>query len=285
MAGLTATTGVFSGLITTASTTGTIAAVLGAQGIQVMATGGAGNATFITFHRPGAFAVAFGVDTDNKLKWGGWSLGAAAYEIYHSGSASIASAGAISSVGNATVGGVLTVNGAGVSNFAGSVISGNNLTGNARVFTGQAFQSLIATVIVGPQPTVANEFSIYFRPRGADSGTLQATLHALTGEFRPISVAEYSDERMKEGWNVVTKSIVDDAAKLEIGSFTWKESGGVKGFGVGAMALRDIMPEVVTEDPDGMLGVSYGKAAMGIVIDACRRIVALEKRLEELKAA
>ena len=44
--------------------------------------GTAGSATF-TFHRPGVYAVHFGLDTDNRLKVGGWSLGANAYAIYH----------------------------------------------------------------------------------------------------------------------------------------------------------------------------------------------------------
>jgi hypothetical protein len=33
-------------------------------------------ASLMTFHRPGSFATYFGLDTDNKLKWGGWSHGA-----------------------------------------------------------------------------------------------------------------------------------------------------------------------------------------------------------------
>ena len=44
--------------------------------------GTAGSATF-AFHRPGVYAVHFGLDTDNRLKVGGWSLGANAYAIYH----------------------------------------------------------------------------------------------------------------------------------------------------------------------------------------------------------
>ena len=40
-------------------------------------TGGA----FMTFHRTGSFAGYLGLDTDNVLKWGGWSVGAAAYPV------------------------------------------------------------------------------------------------------------------------------------------------------------------------------------------------------------
>lgn len=46
-------------------------------------SGGTAGAAFCTFHRVGTYAVHFGVDIDNKLKFGGWSEGAVAYEIYH----------------------------------------------------------------------------------------------------------------------------------------------------------------------------------------------------------
>lgn len=52
--------------------------------LQVKAPSGTSGA-FMSFHRPGVFAAHFGIDTDNKLKIGGWSLGATAYSIYHEG--------------------------------------------------------------------------------------------------------------------------------------------------------------------------------------------------------
>jgi len=36
----------------------------------------------LALHRPGAFAAYLGLDTDNQLKLGGWSLGAAAYKLW-----------------------------------------------------------------------------------------------------------------------------------------------------------------------------------------------------------
>jgi len=66
------------------------AGVLGGDGagtptIEVRNLLGAGNAAYMQFHRQGAFAVRFGLDTDNKLKVGGWSMGAVAYSIFHEG--------------------------------------------------------------------------------------------------------------------------------------------------------------------------------------------------------
>lgn len=53
----------------------------GAGGPQIM--GSTTNASMLTFHRAGAYAVNFGIDTDNILKIGGFSAGAASYPIYH----------------------------------------------------------------------------------------------------------------------------------------------------------------------------------------------------------
>jgi hypothetical protein len=47
------------------------------------ARGNGTGAAMMTFHRPSSRAVYFGLDTDNELKIGGWSLGANAYRIRH----------------------------------------------------------------------------------------------------------------------------------------------------------------------------------------------------------
>lgn len=39
----------------------------------------------MSFHRPAVYGINFGLDTDNVLKVGGWSMGAVAYPILHSG--------------------------------------------------------------------------------------------------------------------------------------------------------------------------------------------------------
>jgi hypothetical protein len=73
------------GILTPSSTSGVIANSAGiSAGLQVIGAGGA-NAAFASFHRPGSFAAYFGIDTDNKWKVGGWSMGAVAYELWHSG--------------------------------------------------------------------------------------------------------------------------------------------------------------------------------------------------------
>lgn len=51
----------------------------------VSSDGQAANAAFMVFNRAGTYAAFFGLDTDNKLKVGGYSMGAVAYEILHTG--------------------------------------------------------------------------------------------------------------------------------------------------------------------------------------------------------
>jgi hypothetical protein len=78
---VTATTGSFSGrIVASASQSTTLATSTGSLGgIEVY--GGSGtNASFMAFHRPGAYAVYFGLD-GLDLKVGGWSMGAVAYTI------------------------------------------------------------------------------------------------------------------------------------------------------------------------------------------------------------
>lgn len=57
----------------------------GNSGFEARAQGSGvdSGAATLSFHRPGRYAVHFGLDTDNKLKVGGWSLGAYAHAIYH----------------------------------------------------------------------------------------------------------------------------------------------------------------------------------------------------------
>ena len=79
-----------------------------AGGPQVLGSGG--GAAMLSFHRPGSYAINFGLDTDNILKVGGWSMGGP-YTIYHSGN-----------IGGASV------NYANSTNYANSAGSATNAT-------------------------------------------------------------------------------------------------------------------------------------------------------------
>ena len=60
-----------------AGQTGTLLNATGSLGGLELYSSGTSAAAFISFHRPGAFASYFGLDTDNQFAVGGWSYGAA----------------------------------------------------------------------------------------------------------------------------------------------------------------------------------------------------------------
>jgi hypothetical protein len=66
--------------ITSLIAAGTIAQA-GAGSVMFQGAGG-GNEAFFTFHRPGAFAGNFGINAGNRLGYGGWSWGAAFYQLW-----------------------------------------------------------------------------------------------------------------------------------------------------------------------------------------------------------
>jgi hypothetical protein len=64
----------------------TIATTTGSLGCLEVYNNGGGVDAFMAFHVGGDFACYFGLDGGtNKLSVGGWSMGAASYEIYHAG--------------------------------------------------------------------------------------------------------------------------------------------------------------------------------------------------------
>jgi hypothetical protein len=77
--------GVFIGGVTAGNSIGPVGQTSGLVSKFEIKSTGAANAAFMTFNRLGDYAVYFGLDTDNKLKVGGYSLGANAYEIWHAG--------------------------------------------------------------------------------------------------------------------------------------------------------------------------------------------------------
>ena len=97
-------------------------------GIEIRGGGNITDASFLCFHRPGYYATYFGLDTDNKLKWGGWSAGTSLYEIYHTGN--ILQAGFSSGQITSALGYTPVQQGGGIGQAANKLYigwSGNNL--------------------------------------------------------------------------------------------------------------------------------------------------------------
>lgn len=69
---------------TSRASSGTFAtATQGTPGLEIYG-GGTTEPAYMTFHRPGVYAVRFGLD-GSDLKVGGWSMGAVSYKMWHEG--------------------------------------------------------------------------------------------------------------------------------------------------------------------------------------------------------
>lgn len=79
---LTATQLVATGQMYPGLTSGSIASNASGVGNLEVRSATASDAAFLTFHRQGSYAMHFGMDTDNKLKVGGWSAGSNSFAIW-----------------------------------------------------------------------------------------------------------------------------------------------------------------------------------------------------------
>ena len=71
------------GFITRASSTAFATGSQGNPGLEVYGAGGV-EPSYLTFHRPGVYAIKLGLD-GSDLKVGGWSMGAVAHKVWHEG--------------------------------------------------------------------------------------------------------------------------------------------------------------------------------------------------------
>lgn len=97
------------------------------------------------------------------------------------------------------------------------------------------------------------------------------------------NVTAYSDERLKENWRNLDTNYLEQLAKVKMGVYDRIDSKQTQ-IGVSAQSLREIMPEAVLEDAQGMLSVAYGNAALATCVALAKKCGDLEARLVALEA-
>ena len=132
----------------------------------------------------------------------------------------------------------------------------------------------------------ANDDALYFHC-GPDGYIFETTDSQGDANFRcniyAYNVNNNSDARLK---NIVSHAgfEVDKLATLPLVWFTWKKDERRRmHFGSIAQEWQKVLPEVVSENGDGMLAMDYGAAAMAAGVTACREIVRLKAEIERLK--
>jgi hypothetical protein len=280
-------------------------------------SGSTANAAYITFHRPNSYAVRFGLDTDNVLKVGGWSMGAVAHTIITS--ANIASFAPTATQLDAKVnrsGDTLT----GFLNLHSNPTVNAHAANKAYVDTQVATKTTAAYVdqeaakrvlktgdtmsgnlsIQNASPTLylldtdnrssmihcnSNLFYI-LRGNGNNSVTWDngpnnrhpMTLNLENGNVVfSGDVTAYSDSRLKKNINPIENAL-DKTLKLEGVSYERTDSDD-KHIGLIAQKVKEVLPEVVNEDKDGYFTVSYGNI-VGLLVEAIKELNAKVEKLE-----
>lgn len=200
----------FTGTVLSTLSTGAISAVVGSAGIEARGETGAGHAAFMTFHRPGAFAAAFGIDTDNVWKVGGWSTGAVSYTIWHSGNDGAGSGldadllDGLSSAAFAQLAAVQTFTA--VNNFTALANRFNNTAGQTmNTATGNLGSLEVTQATAGADAFmtfhVAGDFATYF---GLDGTTNDLAVGGWSGgavKNKIWHAGNVPDEAYGSGWN------------------------------------------------------------------------------------
>ena len=234
------TGGSFTGRVTAptaASGMGTGTGSLGAFEVQSAGGGGA----FMSFHRLGAYAVYFGLDMDNALKVGGWSMGAASYTIWTTANFNPAAYAPLAAA-----------------NFTGQVL--------APSFYCQSTAPLITLYDTdwGPRHLHSNGGTMGFLTSGGGWGLQSDNGGNLTATG---NVAGYSDARLKT--DVVTIENALEIVRQLRGVYFTRTDTGQEGTGCIAQEVLEWFPRVVNQDINGIYTLSYGNM-IGLLIEAIK---------------
>ena len=290
----------------------------GTGGPQVM--GDTSNAAMLSFHRSAAYAVNFGLDTDNQLKIGGWSLGGGVSYVmlnsnnYTSYSPTLTGGSASGTWGISVTG---TSNNITAYTINQSVGTGDSVTHND-IYANSWLRNNTSGTGLYNSTTTQHWSSTDNGYWEASSTTSVSAIRFFTGGHRTAlrgsvyadssnqigflnsssawslkvdnsgnciataNVTAYSDERVKTNWRVLDKTFIENLAKVKSGIYD-RTDCELTQIGVSAQSLQPILPNAVLEDKEGKLSVAYGNAALVSAIELAKEVVSLNARIARLE--
>lgn len=207
---------------------------------QLQAYSEDGGAAFMSFHRVNSYAVNMGLDPDNVFRIGGWSAASNRLQL----------------------------------DMSGNLYTAGNMYPGADLYFAQLSSPYTGTIRFG------DNTGWIFRFQTSVSGTWTTRFSfADNGTFTAVGdVVAYSDARVKT--NVQT--IADPLDKvIRLRGVTYNridDTDTSEKMGVIAQEIQEVIPQVVTEGKDGMLGVSYGNLT-AVLIEA---IKAQQQQIDDL---
>jgi|SRR6478736_5625780 len=176
--------------------------------------------------------------------------------------------------GVATFGGGKTIDASGNASFGNLSISGSASFGNAITLTGTALYISMVDTDWGTRQIHSNGGLIGFLSNAggwtlqcADNGDLTAT----------GNVGAYSDARLKKDVSTIGNAL--GLVEQMRGVYYTRIDSGVQRVGVIAQEMQKVLPQVIMEDAQGVLAVSYGDL-VGVLIQAVNELTARVRELE-----
>jgi hypothetical protein len=114
------------------------------------------------------------------------------------------------------------------------------------------------------------------------TGASTLTITADGGVICSGDITALSDERLKTNWRDLSPSIVEDLANVKNGIYDRTDSALTQ-VGVSAQSLREILPNAVLENDDGILSVAYGNAALVLCVELAKEIQILKQQIVNLE--
>lgn len=119
--------------------------------------------------------------------------------------------------------------------------------------------------------------------QGVKVSSSKFTFNPSSGLLTTTDYNSSSDKRLKKDIKTV-ESALDSVTKLRGVTFSWKE-GGNKAIGLIAQEVQKVIPDVVTKDDNGYLGIRYTNL-IGVLVEAIKeqqdQINDLKKQIEKL---
>ena len=97
------------------------------------------------------------------------------------------------------------------------------------------------------------------------------TFNPSTGQLTATDLNSSSDQRLKKSIKTVTGAL-DKVDALRGVTFTWKDSN-VKAIGLIAQEVNEVLPEIVSTDDDGYMGIRYTNV-IGVLVEAIKELKA-----------
>jgi hypothetical protein len=123
---------------------------------------------------------------------------------------------------------------------------------------------------------------VQYNSSGSFAGSANFTFDG-TNVLVAGTVSGGSDERLKKNWRGVVSGFIEKLSKVKSGIFDRTDLELTQP-GVSAQSLREVLPEAVIEDENGMLSVNYGGAALLAAVELAKEVQALRAEIELLKA-